>query len=289
MKLLERAVGCVEQRLVLVAPPERAIPDTFTSCDFDASSHSELIREVQRVRGAVYLEDGAIDASQLSDGLHKTPEDEYAWHVLLFDEADDLIACGWYREHHNRVEFSRLRLRHCPLATDPDWRDKLWSAVTGDIAQAHRDGLRFAEVGGWAVAEKSRCTVTPMLLALATYSLSRICGGAIGITTATTRHGSCDILSRLGGHPLNVRGEIVPRYYDSRYRCDMEILRFDSRMPHPRFEPFVAQLEERLAEVSVVARPYWPMMREPRRPTPLVAPPPVFVPDAIDRSQAASL
>ena len=266
LKLLERAVASVDQRLVVLAPPDRALPDTFTACDFDASRHTTLLRDVQRLRGAVYLQDGAITDDQLTpDGVHETPEDQQAWHLVVLNAAGEPTACAWYREHRGGVQFGRLRLQQCPLAADPDWRDTLWHAVTRDITRAQQDGLSYAEVGGWAVAPESRRTPVPLLLALATYSLARLCGDALSITTATTRHASCEILSRIGGTELEFGGRVLPRYYDPRYQCEMQILRFDSRAPQRRYEGIVSRLEETLSDVTVVARPYWPMMRASRR------------------------
>ena len=50
-----------------------------------------------------------------------------------------------------------------------------------ELARARHAGLKYAEVGGWAVARESRCTAEGLLLALAAYSLGRILGGALGI------------------------------------------------------------------------------------------------------------
>ena len=129
-----------------------------------------------------------------------------------------------------------LRVRHTPLARSAEWRDKLWKGVESELKRARSERLRYAEVGGWAVSERSRCTSEGLVLALAGYSLGRICGGCLGITTATVRHCSSSILRRLGGAPLAADGAPVPSYYDSRYGCEMEILRFDSRRPNPKIQ-----------------------------------------------------
>jgi hypothetical protein len=259
-KLLERAIASADERLVLLAPPSTVIPEHFANCEFDIDRHRHFIREAQRLRATVYLQDGAIDRDQLSpDGLHQTPEDEKGWHLLMVDQEGRVSACAWYCEYDNMVYFGRLRLKNCPLAHAPEWRDKLWKAVEGEIARARSDGLRYAELGGWAVANESRRCADVLVLALATYTLSGMCGGALGITTATTRHSSSSILSRLGGRPLEVDGSTIPPYYDAHYRCVMEILRFDSRKPSARFGVLVERLHEKFADVPVIARPYWPM------------------------------
>jgi hypothetical protein len=88
---------------------------------------------------------------------------------------------------------------------------------------------------------------------LAAFSLGRIAGGALGLTTATVRHASSTILRRLGGSNLEVNGKPIPSYYDERYGCEMELLRFDSRRPSSRFAAVIDRLAERLAYVPVIA------------------------------------
>jgi hypothetical protein len=260
LKFLERSISSIDERLVLLAPPNTAVPDHFNNCQFDLAHHQHFVREAQRLRGGIYLQDGAIAAEQLTpEGLHQTPEDEKGWHLLMRDKLGRVSACVWYREYDNKVYFNRLRLKNCPLAHAPEWRDKLWKAVEAEIARARCDGLRYAEVGGWAVSNESRRTSEALVLALAAYSLGRICGGVLGITTATTRHDSSSILCRIGGRPLEVDGDTLPPYYDAQYKCVMEILRFDSRTPNTRFDGLVERLHEKFADVPVIARPYWPM------------------------------
>jgi hypothetical protein len=261
LNLLQRSIAALDRRLVLLAPPATYAPPSFHNVDVDFDRHGHFVREVQRFRGRIYVDDGALQWHQLSaDGLHCTPEDEKSWHLLMLNARGGLSACAWYREHSNRVYFDRLRLRHCPLARSPEWRDKLWKAVESEIASARRDGLRYAEVGGWAVATEGRRLCEGVVLALAAYGLAGILGDVLGITTATARHGSAGILKGIGGRHLEVDGVTVPPYYDAGYRCDMEILRFDSRQPDNRFSSAVEMLRHKLSDVAVVARPCWPAM-----------------------------
>jgi hypothetical protein len=78
-------------------------------------------------------------------------------------------------------------------------------------------------------------------------------GGALGLTTATVRHSSSTILRRLGGSLLEFGGSIVPPYYDPKYQCEMELLRFDSRKPSAKYGGLIELLGGRLQNVSVVA------------------------------------
>jgi hypothetical protein len=89
-------------------------------------------------------------------------------------------------------------------------------------------------------------------------------GGGIGIATATRRHGSSSILRRLGGRPLVIQGTELPSYYDPQYGCEMEILRFDSEEPNPRYEVWINDLSDYL-QTSAVMAPDIPAFRAPGR------------------------
>jgi hypothetical protein len=253
-KLLHRSIAAVDSRLVLLTPPDASIPGTFENVEVDPNRHSRLVTEMQRLRGQTYLRDGAVEPHQLTDdGLHQTPEDEASWHLLMLDKLGRVSACVWYMEHLSTVSVERLRVRDCPLAHQPLWRDTLFTAVELELAYARREGLGYAEVGGWAVAESSRCTSEGLVLALAGYSLGRVLGGTLGITTATVRHCSSTILRRLGGSALKAGERILPPYHDPRYKCAMELLRFDSRHPSLKYAGFVELLKDKLAGVLVIA------------------------------------
>jgi hypothetical protein len=252
LKLLERTIHTLDDRLVLLAP-HSSVPDIFQNVETDSRRHGQLVREMQALRGSVYLQDGAIGRDQLSkDGLHETTEDQRSWHLLTLDKNQRVSGCAWYLEHDSSVSVNQLRVRHTPLARG-GWRKKLWSGVEAELARARRFGLRYVEVGGWAVSAESRCTSEGLVLALAGYSLGRIRGNCLGITTATVRHCSSSILRRLGGAPLATGDATVPRYYDPRYDCDMEILRFDSRYPGSKYAGLVKLLQQKMSEIQVIA------------------------------------
>jgi len=263
LKLLERTISSLDERLILLAPTAR-IPGFFKNVEHDTMGHQRLVREMQRLRGKIYLDDGALERTQLTfDGLHETAEDHKSWHLLTVDSRRRVTGCAWYLEHPNSVGVDDLRVRHTPLARSAEWRGKLWKGVQSELKRARREQLRYAEVGGWAVSEQSRCTSEGLVLALAGYSLGRICGGCLGITTATVRHCSSSILRRLGGAPLAADGAPVPSYYDPRYGCEMEILRFDSRRPNPKFNNLIERLREKMASVSILAPAVLPAHQRP--------------------------
>ena len=171
----------------------------------------------------------------------------------MLDSIGRVSACVWYMEHAATAVFDQLRARHTPLASHEHWRSVLWRAVESELARARHHKLRYAEIGGWAVAEHSRCSCEGVLLALAAFSLGRIGNGTLGMTTATVRHASATILRRLGGAPLEADGAAIPLYFDPRYQCQMELLRFDSRMPSRKYERLIERLKDRLSHVTVLA------------------------------------
>jgi hypothetical protein len=250
---IERRIDAVDQRLVLLAPAHGSIPPSFRNVTYDPARHARHMGELQRLRGGIYVSDGAVPEEQLVNGLHRTDEDARSWHLLMFKEKRELTSCVWYLPHENTVGFDQLRVRNCPLRNVQEWRDTLVRAVESELARARQEQLGYAELGGWAVTEDSRGTFEGLLLALAAYSLGRIFGGALGITNATVRHNSSTILKGLGGFSLEADGITLAPYFDPAYQCEMELLRFDSRRPNARFEFMVDMLQHKLADVVIVA------------------------------------
>jgi hypothetical protein len=254
LRLLERNIASIEQRLVLLAPRAEVIPQPFRNQRVNPHEHRALVREMQGLRGSIYLEDGAIRRHQLTtEGLHCTPEDERSWHLLMLNRQQRVSSCVWYMEHQQPQSIEELRVRHCPLRNNQDSREILHAAVEHELDRARKSNLRYVEVGGWAVSKDSRCSSEGLLLALAAYSMGRLFGGSLGLTTATVRHSSAMILRRLGGSYLETHGQRVAPYFDPKYRCEMELLRFDSRRPNPKYVDMIERLRERLANVAVIA------------------------------------
>lgn len=253
LRLLDRSVAAAGERLVLLAPPQASAHRFFRNVDVDQSLHESLLSEMQRLRGGVYVDDGAISPAQLVGGRHQTPEDERSWHLLIMDRQQRVSACVWYMAHPRGATLDSLRVRTCPLRASDGWGAQFRSAIDAELALARSLGLGFAEIGGWAVAPAHRGRTEGLLLALAAFSLGRVSGGSLGLTTATVRHGSSTILRGIGGSQLAYGASPIPPYYDPRYDCEMELLRFDSRRPNPKFEPLIDELKTRLAYVPVIA------------------------------------
>jgi hypothetical protein len=240
-------------RMVILAPPMAEISPCFANVTTDDSLHAQLLRQMQWFRGQTYMEDGAVQQHQLSQGcLHREDSDNQAWHLLMLRQNGAVYGCSRLMLYGDSVKFHELAASRSALALLGGWQRKLRSAVEVHIESARQQGIGFAEAGGWALAHAMRHSADALRIALGTYGLANLLGGCLGIATATMRHSSASILRRLGGQSLQGLGEELPRYFDARYGCEMEILRFDSRSLSRRFAPWADELRKDLVRVPLV-------------------------------------
>jgi len=249
---VQRRFSFSSRRLVLLAPANAFIPKIFHDARESYQDHRSLLSKIQRFRGRVYLADGAIEQSDLIDGRHVAAADDHSWHFLVHDPNGDIAGCIRYHAHDLGSLFLRLSVFNTSLAACPEWGPALKQAVESEIALAKTRQLSFVEVGGWAVAEHVRGTAEPLRLGLVAYSLGQLMGGAVGLCTATRRHCSSSILKRIGGKFLEHDGTSIPTYYDPRYACEMDILRFHSWNPNPRYEQWIEEIRNSLQSLTII-------------------------------------
>lgn len=241
---------------MLLAPSVNAIPPRTGLRQCDTEHYGRYLGELQRLRGKVYLEDGAVQGEQLTtDGRHQVQADYESWHILAVDEEGRVGGCARYLPHRSDVRFEELGVARSALALDPVWGATLKEAVRSEMALARRLGVAYVEVGGWALGHELRNTTAALNIALSTYALARVLGGCIGVGTVTQRHASSTILRKIGGASLKCGGCELPSYYDPAYRCVMEILNFDSRYPEERYKDCVAELEASFSTVPIISTP----------------------------------
>jgi hypothetical protein len=240
--------------LVLLAPAGAARKESFENVWRSNATYSKLLTDMQRLRGRVYLQDGAIEDSALTpDGRHQSDCDESSWHLLALNTAGRVLGCmRYFRPQLTR--FDALNIRRAALAKSRTWCPQLYTSIRSEIAAARRARFSYIEIGGWALTEELRGTTEALRAVLATYAWAQHIGGAIGIATATERNGSRMILRRLGGRPFESEGEELPPYEDHHYRCKMELLRFDSREPNPKYSTLVDSMREQIPKIAVVCR-----------------------------------
>jgi hypothetical protein len=244
-----------QTQLVILPPARSAAPRVFRNIEIDSRRYDRMLAEMQRLRGRVYLRDGAIQADELTpDGRHKLAIDERSWHILLLDDGSRVSGCLRYLEERKSSRFDELWIYQSALSHSPVWGKKFRRAVEMEMARAWQKRIGFGVVGGWAIAEERRRTIDPLRMVLTTCGLFRLLGGCAGLATATVRHGSASILRRIGLTPLTVDGLELPPYYDPRYRCQMEALRFDSDFPSPKYAAAIEETSSRMELGPVICR-----------------------------------
>ena len=232
MKLSLTADSSSNRRFVLLAPAGSTPRGGFRQVETDAGWRHELLTDMQRMRGRIYLKDGAISRHELTpDGRHVQPIDDESWHLLVVNSGGRVLGCTRYLQHHASTPFSHLRVRSAALAQSEEWSEPLRRSVERELETARRNGFSYVEVGGWALDESLRGSTDALRSVLFTYAWSHMIGGCLGLSMATHRNGSAAILRRIGGMPLEWDGAELPPYYDPHYKCEMEVLRFDSRLP----------------------------------------------------------
>jgi hypothetical protein len=244
-----------QTRFVILPPSALAPPSVFRNVDVNNRRYDELFAAMQRFRGSVYTEDGAIQPGDLtSDGRHRVAIDAESWHVLSLDRRGRVVSCLRYLDETHASDFDDLWVKHAALSGCPNLGRRFRGAVEQRMDQARQMRVGFGEVGGWAVAEDHRWTLEPLRIILATYGLLELLGGCAGVATATFRHSSAMILRRIGLSTMSAGDQDLAPYYDPQYRCQMEVLQFDSRRPNPKYLAWVEELGTLLTAAPVICR-----------------------------------
>lgn len=251
----KRGLSTSPRQMMLLAPSESAATGFFEEVSTCGSRFRDLIAELQALRGRIYLEEGAITHDQLTHGRHTSDRDEGSWHLLIF-EGDRVCGCARYREYHGETRFSDLSVSESDLAQAPVWGAKLKASVEAELSLARRLRFPYVELGGWALTEEIRATAEALRMALASFGLARLLGGGVGISTATRRNCSATILRRMGGRSLEDKGVEIPAYYDSKFRCEMEVLRFYSWAPNPRYNLWIDGAASELRTIPVIVNSF---------------------------------
>jgi hypothetical protein len=200
----------------------------------------------------VYLRDGALEEHQLtSDGRFVHPRDLKSWQLLWTNSIGQVSGCMRYSPA-DHAPFYHLDIARSALACSDKWGVHLREAVEAKKADAQRREVSYAEVGGWALTEELRGSRQALQMVLTVYGLAELLGGALCTSTATTRHQSSTILKKVGGSGLANNGLELPPYYDPQYKCEMELLEFDSHNPNPKYKGWVEECRKHLANLPVI-------------------------------------
>src|SRR6266446_5112946 len=89
-----RRLSSPSRRLALLAPSPYAARMFFNRVQVDSKRSDALLAEMQRLRGSIYLRDGAIELRDLTNGRHQLVTDEGSWHLLLLDKQEQVCGCA---------------------------------------------------------------------------------------------------------------------------------------------------------------------------------------------------
>src|SRR5580704_17995234 len=110
------------RRLIVLAPADCHVPDSFLQTEENPERHERLLAQMQVLRGARYLRDGAITPRQLSaDGRHRLSVDEKSWHLLTVNQDGAVCGGARCRTTSNRSVFSELGIGSSSLAQSDVW------------------------------------------------------------------------------------------------------------------------------------------------------------------------
>jgi len=252
--ILTRVSGPNASDIVVLPPMTARVPWQFRNVIFDPTAYGSILAQIQIFRGRIYLEDAAITPGELTpDGRHLLPIDKQSWHVISIDRTGEITGCLRFLEESAAVRFDDLWLRGAAVARGSGLGPEVRRAVEEEMARARKERVRFGEVGGWAISEQRRYGSEALRIVLSTYGLLQLLGDCIGLATATVRHGSAEILRKIGLSSLYAGDTPVAPYYEPQYGCLMEMLRFDSRRANGRFMGWIDELRSHLTTASVFA------------------------------------
>ena len=138
----------LSRQWVLVSPSHGVVPKSFSCLVTDSIRRDKLLAQMQKLRGSVYLEDGAIQASHLIDGKHRADVDPSSWHLLVVDDHDRVYGCVRFHAFPYNPSFSQLNISRSVLARSGQWGHTLEAAVEEELSLLRRMNLLCVEMGG---------------------------------------------------------------------------------------------------------------------------------------------
>jgi hypothetical protein len=229
----------------ILAPSRNDVPNSITHEVSNSRQHSELMYDLQKLRGDVYREYAGIASTLLPDGRHWHRLDASSWHVILHDETGEVYGCARYRKI---TTFDELICSKAAVALSPTTGPIFRATFTQHVAEARRRGLHYGEASAWALSEKARCSTAAVNIALMSFALAEWLGAAGGITTASTRHHASSILKRIGGK----RFANFEPYYEPMFDCNIELLDLNLTNMESRYSVKLDEMRAQLRGTSIL-------------------------------------
>lgn len=189
---METILHRLGSRVLVAVPPRESEPAKGLRVHpICGDAYENIISDIQRFRGSVYIADKAIPASALDvEGRDYTEFDFSSWHFVIRKCDGSLCGTIRMRYHSPRTHITDLRLYGCLSRVPFEHRNKFIEAVRNFREAASSDSLLFGEVGGWAVSPEFRTSSAALLLPIAGWAMCQILGHAFILGAATMRHTS---------------------------------------------------------------------------------------------------
>jgi hypothetical protein len=239
--------------LRLLPPRQARLPVALGHWQTSDSEQEEILGQIQRLRGAVYVQDGAIPAHALdASGRHIQEVDDRSWHSYLVDARGTISGCIRVMPHAGHPRPKELHVADLCRRMEPATAVRHCAALQVFVDQARHAGLGVVEAGGTVVHPQSRNGSAALVLILACWSVSRLLGKPFALAAATVRHNAAEILLRTGGGALQDQAGELGGFFDPYYNCEMKIIAFDSRV-QTRYELTVQDISRHLTLAPALA------------------------------------
>src|SRR3569833_953887 len=109
-------------RFQLLAPSHSRINHSVGRTRIDEPAYFKYLSSLQKLRGRVYLKDGAIKPWELDEeGRFEMRGDDRSWHFVLLDESDQAIGCARYLLQTKTKTNNQQRDRQTSQARSTEW------------------------------------------------------------------------------------------------------------------------------------------------------------------------
>ena len=161
--------------------------------------YNHFLAGAQRLRGEIYVRDGAISPTDLmDDGRHLQQVDGKSWHLLIVDGKERVRGCIRFCVHPSDVRYTDLDALHCLRLRSELLGPRIRRALQSHIDRSRLLGFSYVEVGGWAVSEEIRCTSEVLRMVLMIYAFGKLIGGTYGLMKLSIQQKSTSILEHIG-------------------------------------------------------------------------------------------
>jgi len=224
----------------------------------DPKRWRSLLTQACRIRGSVYLQDGAIRPEDLNaNGAFWLPMDETSWHLLTVNDDDEVTATLRVTMLPLDAKKRKGKLPHVGASLSRASRDTLSPRLTTERflsslwLEYGAERNHFLVVGGWAASPTASAAGVGAELALSVWAFTRHVEAAGAICVASERHDAHGQLVRTGAVPIRAIGAQV-MYYDSAYGCQVGLLGFKVFKERRALKRVVDHLATKITSSEVV-------------------------------------